>query len=262
VKTAVVTGAAGAIGSAICGRLTEAGFRVVAVDVDEAGLARLGPETVPLVADLSRIESAEEIAGEVRDRTGRCDLLVNNAGVAVTTPFEEVSADEVQRELAVNLVAPVHLTHALFPLLADSRGHVVSVVSLAGMLPIAQSPSYSASKFGLRGFLLALAQRERETGVRISIVNPGAVDTPMLRYEVVSGGSPLNFLSEPLSPDEIAEAVLAHVRRPRLETNVPRYDGWLIKAAMLNPGLVGRLRPLLERLAPPNMERYRPTHAR
>lgn len=260
-KTAVVTGAAGAIGSAICRRLVAAGFRVLAVDIDEAGLARLGTDTIPVLADLSDSAASDQIAKAVEAHAERCDLLVNNAGIAVTTPFEEATAEEVQRELDINLIAPIQLTHALFPMLQASSGHVISVVSLASMLPIAQSPGYSASKFGLRGFLLALAQREAETGVRIGIVNPGAVDTPMLRYEVVSGGSPLNFLSEPLSPEAIAAAVLAHVGKPRLETNVPRYDGWLIKAAMLNPGLIGRLRPLLERMAQPALERYRRAHS-
>ena len=256
-KTAVVTGAAGAIGSAICARLVARGYTVVAVDIDAAGLAALPGAVVAVPADLSDPAAAPLIAAAVAEQLGRCDLLVNNAGIVVTTPFEHASPDQLTRELRVNLETPILLTRALFPMLQERRGHVVSVVSLGGLLPLAQSPGYSASKFGLRGFLLGLAQRTDETGVRVSIVNPGAVDTPMLRHEAATGGSPLNFLGSPMHPDAVAAAVEMQLQRPRLETNLPRHDGWLIKTAMLNPGLLTPLRPVLERIARPALEKYR-----
>ncbi|WFR71284.1 SDR family NAD(P)-dependent oxidoreductase [Prescottella defluvii] len=165
-----------------------------------------------------------------------CDLLVHVAGVVVTTPFEKVTAAEVDRELGVNLLAPVHLTCALYPALQESRGHVVAIVSIGGMLPLGASPGYSASKFGLRGFLLALAARTRETGVRVSIVNPGSGGHPDAAARGRRRGSALNFLSTPLTPQQIAARVLGLVDRPRVETNVPRSDGWMVKAGMLMPG--------------------------
>lgn len=251
-RTAVVTGAAGAVGSAVCSRLVERGYDVVAVDVDATRLADL-PGVRPLTADLTDPATFDAIAAQAP----RCDLLVNNAGVVVTTPFEEATREELLREQRVNLEAPILLTHALFAALQAARGQVVSVVSLGSMLPLAQSPGYSASKFGLRGFLFALSLREEETGVRVSIVNPGAVDTPMLRHEATTGGSPLNFLGTPLSPDAVADVVVRQLDRPRLETNLPRHDGWLVKAGTLHPRVFHRLRPVLERLAQPNLRRYR-----
>lgn len=259
-RTAVVTGAGGGIGTAVCRRLVEAGHHVVAVDVDEVGLARLPEAVTRVVCDLTDPSAPEQVAAVVRETTGRCDVLVNNAGVVVTTPFEHATPQELLREQQVNLQAPLLLTRALFPLLQAASGHVVSVVSLGSMLPLAQSPGYSASKFGLRGFLLSLALRERETGVRVSIVNPGSVDTPMLRHEAASNGSPLNFLGTPLRPEAVAAAVVRQLDRPRLETNLPRHDGWLIKSAMLTPGLLGRARPLLERAARPALRRYQERH--
>ncbi|MEO3783929.1 SDR family oxidoreductase [Actinocorallia sp. B10E7] len=259
-KVAVVTGAAGSIGAAVCLRLVERGFRVFAVDVDEEGLARL-PEAVTAVrCDLTDLASYDLVASVVKEGAGRCDVLVNNAGIVVTTPFEEATAQELLREQQLNLQAPMLLTRALFPLLQEARGQVVSVVSLGALLPLAQSPGYSASKFGLRGFLLGLAMREKETGVGVSIVNPSAVDTPMLRHEAATGGSPLNFLGRPMEAGAVAEVVVGRLRRPRLETNLPASDGWLVKTAMLFPALVRRARPVLEWVARPALRKYQRRH--
>lgn len=258
---AVVTGAGGAIGSAICRGLAARGYDIVAVDVDGTGLAALS-ETSPARITPHRCDLTDPAAraGLVSTVGADCDLLVHVAGVVVTTPFEKVTDAEVDREFGVNLLAPVHLTRALYPALQESGGHVVAIVSIGGMLPLGESPGYSASKFGLRGFLLALAARTRETGVRVSIVNPGSVDTPMLRHEAASGGSALNFLGTPLTPQRIADRVFGLVDRPRVETNVPRSDGWMVKAGMLMPGLTLRALPWIARLARRNLERYREHH--
>lgn len=258
---AVVTGAAGAIGSAICRGLAERGYDVVAVDVDADGLATLAAHA-PARIHPTRCDLTDEADRErlVRSAAGRFDLLVHVAGLVVTTPFERLTDAEADREMAVNLLAPVHLTRALYPTLQRSQGHVVAIVSIGGMLPLAESPGYSASKFGLRGFLLALAARTPETGVRVSIVNPGSVDTPMLRHEAATGGSALNFLSTPIAPAAVAARVLTLVDRPRVETNVPRSDGWMVKTGMLMPGLTLRVLPWIARLARGNLRRYRERH--
>ncbi|MFI7128751.1 SDR family NAD(P)-dependent oxidoreductase [Nonomuraea sp. NPDC050153] len=256
-KIAVVTGAAGAIGTDICARLNDRGYHVVAVDVDAAGLDRLPDPATRLCLDLTDPGFHEGVVAAVDALGGRCEVLVNNAGIVVTRPFEQVTAEEARREQLINLQAPMQLSRALYPALRRVPGRIVSVVSLGAMMPLAESAGYSASKAGLRAFMLALAMLEGRTGVRVSMVNPGAVDTPMLRHEAADGGSALNFLSRPLRPDTVARAVVANLDRPRLETNLPRYDGWLLKAAGLAPGVLPRLRPLLERLAQPGLRRYR-----
>jgi short-subunit dehydrogenase len=187
-------------------------------------------------------------------------VLVNNAGMIVTRPFEQVTSAESRREQLVNLQAPMQLSRALYPALRRASGRIVSVVSLGAMMPLAESAGYSASKAGLRTFMLALAMLERQTGVGISMVHPGAVDTPMLRHEAAGGGSALNFLSRPLHPDTVAQAVVANLDRPRLETSIPRYDGWLLKMIGLTPGVLPGIRPLLERLAQPGLRKYRQQH--
>ncbi|APU21445.1 SDR family NAD(P)-dependent oxidoreductase [Actinoalloteichus sp. GBA129-24] len=259
-KTAVVTGAAGAIGTAVCRRLNLRGFHVIAVDLDTEGLDRLPEPVTRLAIDLTAPDFHPAVVAEIAARGARCDLLVNNAGIVVTRPFEEVTVAESRREQSVNLQAPMQLSRALYPALRAARGHIVSVVSMGALLPLAESAGYSASKAGLRAFMLALAMLERETGVRVGMVHPASADTAMLRHEVTDGGSALNFLGDPMSADTVAAAVVANLDRPRLETYLPRYDGWLLKTVGLTPGLLPRLRPLLERLAQPGLRRYRRRH--
>ena len=256
-KSAVVTGAAGAIGSAICAQLLTRGYQVLAVDIDTAGLDRLGRRVIPVRADLTAPKFSEQVVEAVHAAGGRCDLLVNNAGIVVAGPIEAADPEMIRREQQINLQAPILLTRALLPLLKQNRGQVVSVASLASMLPLAESPGYSASKAGLRAFMLALSLREKETGVRISLVHPGAVDTPMLRHETATGGSALNFLGTPLSPDTVADAVVGNLDHPHLETSLPRYDGWLVKLVGLTPAVLQRIRPILERTAQSRLEKYR-----
>jgi NAD(P)-dependent dehydrogenase (short-subunit alcohol dehydrogenase family) len=260
-KTAVVTGAAGAIGSAVCVRLLARDYRVIAVDVDAARLDRLPTPVIRLRADLTAPDFCDDVTTAVQAAGGCCDLLVNTAGIVLTGPIEDADPGEIRREQLINLQAPMLLTRALLPQLKQVRGQVISVASLASMLPLAQSPGYSATKAGLRAFMLGLSQRERETGVRISLVHPGAVDTPMLRYEAANGGSPLNFLTAPIGPDDVADAVVANLEHPRLETFLPRHEGWLAKLLGLTPVVLQHIRPHLERAARTRLDTYRRDNA-
>lgn len=256
-KTAVVTGAAGAIGSAICGRLISRDYQVLAVDFDIEGLQRLPVKVIRVHADLTQPDFFDAVLDAVNAAGGHCDLLVNNAGIVVAGPIESADPETIHREQLINLHAPMLLTRTLLPALRQRRGHIISVASLAAAVPLPESLGYSASKAGLRAFMLGLSLRQRETGVRISLVHPGAVDTAMLRYEAANGGSALNFLTTPLSPGAVADAVVANLDRPRLERFLPRHDGWLIKMLTLNPAVLQHVRPLLERAAQPRLREYR-----
>ncbi|WP_348674823.1 SDR family oxidoreductase [uncultured Abyssibacter sp.] len=259
-KIAVVTGAAGGIGVDICTRLSALGARLVLVDRREdalnTALAALPENSVGIAQDLTEPDAGTHIVKTVRERCGRCDLLVNNAGMVVTEAFEQAPLAPFEQEVTLNLLAPMRLIHALFPLLQESGGQVISVVSLGGQLPLKECPGYSASKFGLRGLMLALALREPLTGVRFSVINPAAVDTPMLRHEALNGGSALNFLDPPHPPSLIGQAVVDRALNPRVESDVPRGDGWLIRLVMAVPGLFTRVLPRLESRGEKGRQRY------
>jgi len=257
---AVVTGAAGAIGTEICLRLQSRGYAIVAADLSQAGLdalqTRLSHPVTIVAGDLSDPQTADRIRSTLETQHGRCDVLINNAGMVITDPFETMATAQVRREVDVNLLAPMLLTHALFPLLQAQRGQVISVVSLGSMLPLAESPGYAASKFGLRGFMLSLALRTPQNGVRISTINPAGVNTPMLHHEARTGGSPLNFLGTPLEPEQVAERVMRQLQKPKIETDISASDGWLIRIAMLFPNFYARVLPLLVSMGEKGRQRF------
>ena len=117
----------------------------------------------------------------VADRHGRLDVLVNNAGVDVTAPFEEISIEDWDRILDVNLRGPVVMSRAAFPIMREQgRGHIVNVVSTAAKRAWPNASAYHASKWGLLGFSHALHTEARPLGIKVSAVVAGGMRTPFL----------------------------------------------------------------------------------
>jgi len=250
-KTALVTGGGGAIALALCKRLSERGFDLILADVDEgrmAANAALLPRVVCTIqADLSTWDGLEILAQRIESDPP--DLLVNNAGIIRPGTILELSFEEIDRHLKINLVAPMRLTQAAGKAMAArGNGTILSIVSAAGLVALPGSAAYSASKFGLRGYLTAARLELSPHGVKVVGVFPGAVDTPMLRYEATHNGSPLNFLNKDvLTADQVAEACLSALDSGRLETFVPFSDAMLSKLLCVAPSLLEWLEPKLRK---------------
>lgn len=255
-KTAVVTGAAGAIGRAICERLGARGFHVIAVDRDLDGLKSLPDSVAPLKIDLTDDGFQDVVAETVAQRGAGVDLLVHNAGIVVTGPIEDRSPSASTREQLINLQAPILLTERLFTDLRLVGGKVVGVGSGGALFPLAASPGYSASKAGLRAYLIALNGGRAATGVRAAVVHPTAVDTPMLRREAEEGGSLANFISAPISADVVAGAVVSTLDHNRVEMFLPRSSYLQLKLLNAFPGIAPWIDPMLNRLGRRGLSRY------
>jgi NAD(P)-dependent dehydrogenase (short-subunit alcohol dehydrogenase family) len=185
---ALVTGGGRGLGEAICATLAEAGAAVVvadvrkelADDVAEAIRSRGGEATsVPLdVRERDQVEDAIRAALEAH---GALHVLVNNAGVDVTLPVDELPVEEWDRIVATNLRGPFLTSRAALPHLeASGRGHVVNVVSTAAKRAWANASAYHASKWGLLGFTHALHVEARPRGVKVTAVVAGGMRTPFL----------------------------------------------------------------------------------
>lgn len=186
-KTALVTGAARGIGRAIAECLHTGGARVLLVDCNAAGAADAaaslrstdGPRSESLVADLADPASVAALAQQVRGIATRLDILINNAGIELDLPFEQVSTELFDRVIAVNLRAPLLLTQALISLFPASGGAIVNISSIHADHAFTNAIPYACSKAGLvaltRNLALELAPRQ----VRVNAVCPGYVDTPM-----------------------------------------------------------------------------------
>ncbi|NKF23679.1 SDR family NAD(P)-dependent oxidoreductase [Solimonas marina] len=260
-KVALITGGAGGIAARLAPRLQARGYRLLLVDVDAARLAAAadvsGPGTAHLAADLStaagRACVVEAIAAEPA-----LDLLVNAAGIVEPGSVAALDGDALERHIAINLLAPMRLSQAAArAFVPRGRGCILSLVSVAGLVALPGSAAYSASKFGLRGFQIALSEELAGSGVRVRGVFPGAVDTPMLRHEATHGGSVLNFLNrDVLSADAVAEVCLRAIDGTRLETFLPAGDGWSARLLSAWPGLLPRLMPLLRRQGEAGLQRF------
>jgi 2-hydroxycyclohexanecarboxyl-CoA dehydrogenase len=193
-RTAVVTGGAGGMGSAISRDLASLGARVVVADINADGAAKVAadlPDGLALPVDLADPESVAGFAAQVKEAVGRVDVLVNNAGWDKVEPFLKSTPQTWDRLIAINLRAPIQLTHAFLGDMVEARwGRLVFVASDAGRVGSSGEAVYAACKAGLIGFSKTIARESAKYGVSSNTVCPGPSDTPLLQ-EVAAGNPKL-----------------------------------------------------------------------
>jgi NAD(P)-dependent dehydrogenase (short-subunit alcohol dehydrogenase family) len=186
-RVAIVTGAARGLGRAAAERLYERGASVAVnvrdIDRAEEVAHALGDRAFAVPGDIAAAGKPDEIARRVLERFGRIDILVNNAAMAETTRFPDLSADEWREALEVNLTAPFLLTKAVLPAMqAQQYGRVINVSSTAGrMVSTLGGAHYTASKTGLLGLTRAAAKELGKFGITVNAVCPGMIDTELTR---------------------------------------------------------------------------------
>jgi short-subunit dehydrogenase len=249
-RTCVITGAAGGIGAALALNLARRKGRLVLVDKDDQGLEKvaamareLGAEVATYVIDLSDGGDRTDFAAEVASRFGGADLLVNNAGVALSGTFEQVSLSDVEWLLEINLYAVIRMTKAFLPQLLNRPGsHLVNLSSLFGLIAPAGQVAYATSKFGVRGFTEAL-RHELDGRVGVTVVHPGGVKTNIAANARISGRPDVTgeqaararaFAEAALTlpPEDAAQQIVTAIqeRRPRLViTRVAKVADWLAR---------------------------------
>ncbi|MBW7850637.1 MAG: SDR family oxidoreductase [Rhodospirillales bacterium] len=257
-KVAVVTGAAGGLGRALCRRFARDGMGVAALDRDAAGLALLARDGIPVVAiaaDITDVEACRRAAAEVRDRLGAADVLVNNAGITHFSTFAEAGAEVVRRVLEVNFLGAVHATEAFLPQLVARRGAIAAISSVAGFSPLYGRSGYSASKHALHGFFDTLRAELKDDGVAVTLVCPSFIAT----QAVIRGAGPSDggiarpgmaaqTAGRPLSPERVADAVVDALRRRRRRVVIGRLahlSYWLnaFAPAAFERAMLRRIRP-------------------
>jgi NAD(P)-dependent dehydrogenase (short-subunit alcohol dehydrogenase family) len=179
----VITGTSTGIGRATAVRLAGMGFRVFAgvrkpADADE--LAQT-PGITPLIIDVTDPAIVSAAAETVASQTGSAGLrgLVNNAGITVPGPLEFLPLDDLRRQLEVNVIGPIAVTQAFLPLLRRGRGRIINIGSIGGKMSMPFLGAYHVSKFGMEALSDSLRQELRPWGIRVSLVEPGGVSTPL-----------------------------------------------------------------------------------
>ncbi len=186
-KVWFITGASSGMGAELAKAALAVGERAVATGRDpDAVTSAVGAADNLLASELDVTESSDAttaVAAAV-ERFGRIDVLVNNAGRSFKGFFEEMTAHQVDQQLAVNLLGPMNVTREILPVMRRQRcGHVISISSGAGLVGFAYSSVYAASKFGLEGWMGALAQEVEPFGIHTTIVNPGWFRTDLIRTD-------------------------------------------------------------------------------
>ncbi|MFE3030627.1 SDR family NAD(P)-dependent oxidoreductase [Streptomyces canus] len=261
-KVMLVTGGAGGIGSALCRRFAEGGARCVVVDIDEIRAGKVAAELpgtghTGAGCDLTDRAEVERLFELVADSYGRLDVLVNNVGMTSAERFDVRSVESIEREITLNLTSPLVATRIAIPLLrASGDPRVVTTVSLGGIFPLGETPIYTASKFGLRGAMLAIGLDLRSKGILAGSVLPSATDTRMLRQEAVDGGNSMQFQDRPQQPADVVAAVVSLLDKPRLEAYPRPGEARLVRFAMLVPNLLPRIFPLFRKRGDRGMARY------
>lgn len=218
-RVAVVTGAAQGIGARIAEVLADEGYALALFDRQECTVRTEG--ILGFIGDVTSESDVAAFAGGVRDRFGRVDVVVNNAGIACISPLEDTALDTWRQVIDVNLTGSFLITRAFGrmmlaqePVTPGGRGAFVNIASVAGLSGVADRSAYNASKHGLVGLTRTLAVEWGGRGIRVNAVCPGWVKTPM---DVASQGEgaygdtditdhvPLGRFA---TPDDVAQAVV------------------------------------------------------
>ncbi|MEQ9320754.1 MAG: SDR family NAD(P)-dependent oxidoreductase [Polyangiaceae bacterium] len=266
-KTVIVTGASSpqGIGAAVARQFAAEGAKVVLAARSREGLEavaeqvraeRVGAEVLVVPTDLTDVDACERLVSQTLDRFERLDVLVNNAGFNRRGPVMDQQPRDLAQIIAVNLTAPIVLTRMALSALRVRRGVVVQVASIAGQFPLDDEATYSASKFGLRAFSFALREELRDSGVGVSVVSPGPVDTAFIREELDE--VPDVVFANPMSTaDEVAALVLDGAEDRRRERTIPVQTGMLARFAAAFPAVRRIVKPVMEKKGRAAKARFR-----
>lgn len=219
-KVAAITGAASGIGLACARSLIAAGVRVVLIDRAQDRLAaccaELGPNALPLVADLLKPSECSALLPKILGLAGSLDIFHANAGAYIGGDVTQGNPDDWDRVLNLNVNAAFRSVHAVLPYMVERKaGDIVFTSSIAGIVPVVWEPIYTASKFAVQAFVHTTRRQVAKHGVRVGAVAPGPVVTALLddwpkakMEEALASGSLMQ-------PEEVADAVRYMLTRPR-----------------------------------------------
>jgi len=209
-KTAYITGGSKGIGLGIAQAMVAEGMNVAitgrdaqALKTAAAELAKAGTgEVLAITSDVRNLASEQQAIQQVLDKWGRLDVVIANAGVGKFASIEDLTAEDWQATIDINLTGVFHTVKASIPALKDSQGYIITIASLAGTNFFKQGSAYNASKFGLVGFSQAIMLDLRQYGIKVTTIMPGSVATHFNDH------TPSEKDAWKIQPEDIGELVL------------------------------------------------------
>ncbi|GKV88030.1 SDR family oxidoreductase [Pectobacterium carotovorum] len=219
-RVAVVTGASSGIGEAIARELSKKGIRVVLLarrlERIQALATELGHDVIAIRADVTDRESIMLAATLVEQKFGGADILINNAGVMLTAPFDSSQRNEHRQMVETNLLGAMTVTEVFLPQLRRNQGDLVNISSVAGRVAPAGFAAYAATKWGLNGWSEAL-RVEIQPDIRVMVIEPGAIATELANHitHQESQAAAKSALDWAIPPGDIAEVIAFAVSLPK-----------------------------------------------
>jgi NAD(P)-dependent dehydrogenase (short-subunit alcohol dehydrogenase family) len=254
-KSGIVTGAASGIGLALSKALLARGAHVWMADLDLAAVTRaavlLGGPVSPVALDVRDAGAVRRVVEAAVSAAGRIDFLFNNAGIGIGGEMHDLAVEHFDRIIDVNIRGVVNGVVAAYPLMVKQRsGHIVNTASLAGLTPVPLLAPYAMTKHAVVGLSTSLRAEARRHGVRVSVICPAAIETPLLDANnpvdlpaLPWRGDVRRYLERlagpPASADRLADAVLHGLERDQGMIIFPARARVVSLLQRLFPGLVG-----------------------
>jgi short-subunit dehydrogenase len=254
----LLTGASGGIGRAAAAGLGAQGARVALHGRNEPALResaevvlRAGGEAHVLLGDLRRTDEGARAVASTRERFGRIDALVNNAGLAHYKRIDESTDAEIDEQVELNLLGTIRMTRAALPSLLESKGALVVMASFAGRVAVPYYGYYSATKFGLVALGEAWRRELKPRGIKVTTILPAAVETRFLEKAGRDRALGRGLAGIVLPPERVGAAVVRALERHPAEIYLPSGHRLLAILDVAFPGLSDRILRGLMRYSPP-----------
>jgi short-subunit dehydrogenase len=224
-QTVLLTGASGGLGTYMARAFAQRGVKLVLVAYPGADLGsvqkeveKFGARSLALSLDLRDPAQRRAAVDAARKEFGAIDILVNNAGIEFTSPYHELSEENIRSIIGVNLEAAMLMSHLVLPdMLNKRRGHIVNISSLAGKAGPAFQEAYAATKAGLVAFTFSLRASYRQEGVSASVIVPGFVEAGIYAHLKEKSGCSAPAILGTSKPESVANAVLRSIESDRPE---------------------------------------------
>jgi NAD(P)-dependent dehydrogenase (short-subunit alcohol dehydrogenase family) len=242
-KTVIITGASSGIGAATARVFSEAGARVVLAARNAEALQSVaatlpGPALV-VPSDVADREAMRALVATVVRQFGGLDVLINNAGIGLSSPVEQIRPDEFEQVLAVDLLGPLYGVQAALPALrARGRGQIIFVSSVVGVRALPYIGGYAAAKGALERLAESLRVELVGSGITVTVVRPGTTRTGFKANRLGGAGERRNLKRAGVQPERVARAILQAARQEPREAYVTLADRLVLLGASLVPRLV------------------------
>ena len=248
-KVVIITGGSGGIGSAIVNKISYYGASVVSVYNKNHPDDQSDENIFHVKANLTKSEDWDRLLAFALNKYGKIDVLINSAGRLDPGNFLSLQEDQLRKMIDINFTSVLTgIQKTLMTMKKQGFGHIINIGSLGGIVPMPYSAVYSATKFALRGFTFSLIEELKGTGINISLITPGSVVTKMLDFKARDNDYAISFVSKPISPIAVANAVLKVIHKPKIESIIPGNISTSSKLLVFSPIIFSGLYSILHKI--------------